>query len=280
MTVRLIAVDMDQTFLRKDKTYDKDRFRALFRRLRERGIVFAVASGNAYYNLDHYFDPDIRQEIYFCGDDGNFIIKAERKLAELSLDADLVDRLLDFLTRYQPEQNIIASTGERTYALPNADPFVQEKMRIYYFKSDYCERLADYPREDVNRLSLLGQVPLAESKRIAAEIEAAFPELEAVTPGESWINIYDRRGGKGSALRWLQDHYQIQPEESIAFGDSLNDRSMMAAVGYGCAMDNADPELFESSGYRIGNNEDQSVLDIIEKILDQPDMAFMDAYRL
>lgn len=280
MTIRLITVDMDQTFLRADKSYDKDRFRKLFSAFEDRGGVFAVASGNAYYNLDHYFDADILPKIYFCGDDGNFIIKDQKKLAELSLDPDLIDRLIRFLSQYEDTHQVIASTGDWTFATLSDDPFVKEKMSIYYFQSEYYERVEDYPREGVNRMTLLGKFSLEENKAIMDEINRAFPELEAVTPGDQWINIYDRRGGKGSAIAYLQEAYQIKAEESIAFGDSLNDRSMMSEVKYSCAMDNADPELFESCTYRIGNNEDQAVLDVMEQILTEPDMSFMEAYRI
>lgn len=43
---RLIAVDMDGTFLDSNSEYDRDRFDRLHRRLRALNIRFVVASGN------------------------------------------------------------------------------------------------------------------------------------------------------------------------------------------------------------------------------------------
>lgn len=44
--IKLIASDMDGTFLNPQGNYDKRRFKDLFRQLTERNILFVVASGN------------------------------------------------------------------------------------------------------------------------------------------------------------------------------------------------------------------------------------------
>ncbi|CAM4064172.1 hydrolase [Klebsiella pneumoniae] len=51
MSIKLIAVDMDGTFLSDAKTYNRPRFLAQYQRMREQNIRFVVASGNQYYQL-------------------------------------------------------------------------------------------------------------------------------------------------------------------------------------------------------------------------------------
>ena len=46
MSVKLIAVDMDGTFLSDAKTYNRPRFLNQYQRMREQNIRFVVASGN------------------------------------------------------------------------------------------------------------------------------------------------------------------------------------------------------------------------------------------
>lgn len=48
MSIKLIAVDMDGTFLSDAKTYNRPRFLAQYQRMREQNIRFVVASGNQY----------------------------------------------------------------------------------------------------------------------------------------------------------------------------------------------------------------------------------------
>lgn len=51
MSIKLIAVDMDGTFLSDAKTYNRPRFLAQYQRMRQQNIRFVVASGNQYYQL-------------------------------------------------------------------------------------------------------------------------------------------------------------------------------------------------------------------------------------
>ncbi len=73
MTVKLIAVDMDGTFLRDDKTYHRERFLKQYAEMKARGIRFVVASGNQYYQLTSFF-PDIADDIAFVAENGAWVV--------------------------------------------------------------------------------------------------------------------------------------------------------------------------------------------------------------
>lgn len=62
MNVKLIAVDMDGTFLTNNNEYDQERFTRQYEFMKEKGIHFVVASGNQYYQLRSFF-PDIHNEL-------------------------------------------------------------------------------------------------------------------------------------------------------------------------------------------------------------------------
>ena len=75
MSVKLIAVDMDGTFLSDAKTYNRERFLAQYARMKEQGIRFVVASGNQYYQLISFF-PKIAHEIAFVAENGGWVVSA------------------------------------------------------------------------------------------------------------------------------------------------------------------------------------------------------------
>ena len=75
MSVKLIAVDMDGTFLSDAKTYNRERFLAQYARMKEQGIRFVVASGNQYYQLISFF-PEIAHEIAFVAENGGWVVSA------------------------------------------------------------------------------------------------------------------------------------------------------------------------------------------------------------
>ena len=55
MSVKVIAVDMDGTFLTSDNQYDKEKFMRQYEYMKENDIHFVVASGNQYYQLRSFF---------------------------------------------------------------------------------------------------------------------------------------------------------------------------------------------------------------------------------
>lgn len=46
MNIKMVAVDVDGTFMRSDYTYDQVRFDKIFKKMKEIGCHFVVASGN------------------------------------------------------------------------------------------------------------------------------------------------------------------------------------------------------------------------------------------
>ena len=53
--IKLVAFDIDGTFLRSDNTYDVERFEKIYRPLQEKDIKVAVISGNQYAQLASFF---------------------------------------------------------------------------------------------------------------------------------------------------------------------------------------------------------------------------------
>lgn len=51
MSIKLIATDMDGTFLRDDHTYNHSLFAKVFRQLERHNIYFVAASGSSFPRL-------------------------------------------------------------------------------------------------------------------------------------------------------------------------------------------------------------------------------------
>ena len=55
--------------------------------------------------------------------------------------------------------------------------------------------------------------------------------------------LINRQFDKGKGVRIVADHYGIPLEDTIGFGDSMNDLEMIETVGYSVCMDNGSPAL-------------------------------------
>ena len=60
---------------------------------------------------------------------------------------------------------------------------------------------------------------------------------------------------------------EIQPSELIAFGDGMNDKEMLELAGYSYAMENAEPALRKVAKYIAPSNNDDGVLQVLDKYL-------------
>lgn len=82
-----------------------------------------------------------------------------------------------------------------------------------------------------------------------------------------FIDITAHDANKGDAIKGIQKELNISPEETLVFGDYLNDLEMMQVAHHSYAMKNAHPEIKEVSKFitEFDNNEN-GVLRTIESL--------------
>ena len=72
---------------------------------------------------------------------------------------------------------------------------------------------------------------------------------------------------KGLAIKKIVETLHMKMEDTIAFGDSMNDYEMLQTVKYGYAMANAMPPVKEVAYQVIDSNENDGVILKIKEIL-------------
>lgn len=105
-----------------------------------------------------------------------------------------------------------------------------------------------------------------KNERDAAELKAAYsqdPMLAIVRSAPNNIELSDPAATKGGALTWLCGHLGINIADSVAFGDNINDISMIEAAGCGVAMKNAEPEDIAAANLVADYNDRNGVAKVI-----------------
>ena len=72
---------------------------------------------------------------------------------------------------------------------------------------------------------------------------------------------------KGSGIRHIQATLNISRDQTMVFGDFLNDLEMMDEATYSFAMANAHPLLKERANYLSPGNADNGVVRTIKAVL-------------
>ena len=130
MTIKLIAFDMDGTFLSDDKTYDRVRFQQQYEQLKRLGIEFAVASGNQLYRLHDYFD-DYDYDFSYVAENGAYVTCAGEPLSITHLSREDGKKVLQFLTDHGAYRPIICGR-ESAYVLDTIANDELDVVHKYY----------------------------------------------------------------------------------------------------------------------------------------------------
>lgn len=253
--VRLVFVDMDDTFVTPEKVITPENLRILDL-AHERGVQFvpctgrsvrglpqqlvahpcvrfAVCSGGALvYDLRAGGDGEKSGEVVHC-------VPIEKDVVR-SLYQDVRDQRITFdLTA---EDGVLAS-ADRWPVYWEADlddatrkMVLSQRTRFEGTTGELIERMDQIFRVNVLYVDDAG-------RRAVWDAVDARPELCRASSIPVNVEITDVRATKGTALLWLCDHLGVAVADTVAFGDSGNDLSMIEVAGDGVAMGNASPEV-------------------------------------
>lgn len=263
MAVKLIAVDMDGTFLKDDKTYNRKRFQAQYALLRQRGIHFVVASGNQFWQLQSFF-PGIADDISFVAENGAWVISESAELFCGHIPLAQVLAILAELSAIAGVYTVVC--GKETAWLHEDAP-----QSIFAHMSRHYRRLKPYHSvdeisDDIFKIALTlddSMIP-----QVKAHLSHKVGEtLTPVTSGFGFIDLIIPGIHKAHGVKLLQEKWGIADNEVVALGDSGNDKEMLAHAGFSFSMANASEEVKQVARYQTGYNNDEAVLDVIDQVL-------------
>lgn len=263
MKIKLIAVDMDGTFLNDRKEYDKQRFLAQYAALREQGIRFVVASGNQYYQLISFF-PEIRHEIAFVAENGALIYDCDEQVWHAELTHDDYLSVLDALDDFRGT-NFVACGLKSAWVREGAPEAFLSLMSKHYHRLQPVQDLRAVD-DVIFKFSL--NLPDAEVPALVRQLDHKLDGIvKPVTSGFGFVDLIIPGAHKASGLSRLLKRWDIEPQACVAIGDSGNDVEMLELAGYSFAMANAAEAVNEVAKYRTSTNNDSGVLQVIDAVL-------------
>ena len=108
--MKLLATDMDGTFLRDDKSYSEE-FNDLYKQMLKQDIQFVIASGNQYEALACKFDEEIKNDLYYLCENGTKIVYQGKTLYKKALKKEDAKEILDILK--QDQECMLVVSGDK-----------------------------------------------------------------------------------------------------------------------------------------------------------------------
>lgn len=268
MKYRLIAIDLDDTFLNADSAISSRNKQAV-REAVKRGVMVTVATGRMYRtSIPYVRELELNMDWPMINYHGALIKTTESKE----------------ILYHQPIDNGLAATiAEDAEAKGyHVNAFIEDRLYIEEENefSRYYQSIADVDLEAVGKLAPFlkkrGENPFkltiinwdGRIKKIEQSILAEYGEkIVALQSLPYFLEITDKQATKGQALHWLAQHLGIAREEIIAFGDSYNDLDMIEYAGLGVAVANARPEVLRAADLVTASNTEDGVARVIEEYI-------------
>lgn len=277
--IKLIAIDLDGTLLRKDQDYDKVRFRNIVEKLNTKGIIVAIATGNSFLQSLHYIDDDTIPNLYFITDNGNTIGKAHELFHVNSLEREMAAKVINDVSKIKDFYTQVNS-DKKIYIFKSDDHVFDEFTRVYTNLVE-IDSYDDIPKDEEIMLVALATIKRKnEVYNLSVKLQEKYPEIHVSQSGPEWIDIFSKNGGKNIGIKYLQDKYKIGIENTMAIGDSNNDISMMELAKYSVAMKDSSDGLVKVAKYQIDSNNDSAVIKLLEELDENFNMDFMEKYRI
>lgn len=246
--IKAIAVYMDGTFLDTNKQFDQSRFEEIFKKLKDKGIIFIAVSGNQYAKLKSIFGV---RDMFFISKNGVVIYKGNEMYSYCSFNRDIFQSVVDDLNINNKIDQLIICGVKSAYILKNTSENFKEDARLYYHQLEEIDSLQALP--DDNYVKIAFNLNRETHPRLDKELGEIFKDsIKLVSSGRDSIDIIMPNMTKGQALTRLLNEWNMSPDDLMAFGDANNDIDML--------------ELAKHS-YVMANSEDALLCDIVRVLL-------------
>lgn len=261
--IKLVAVDIDGTFVRSDYTYDIPRFQRVLARMNAAGCRFVVASGNQYYQLRDLF-PDCHQELAFVAENGAYVKDKNKLIFAADMPKETVDFVIDVCGEYPEISNVLCGVDSAYCQRGTVSQAFFEHTKIYYHRLKWVDDLKAVKDQ------ILKFAPTVPEEKTYFYYDLLRERLKGrvqpTTSGHGSIDLILPGCHKASGLKRLVERWGISPEQCAAFGDGGNDIEMLRYCGHSFAMGNAPADVKRAAKQVCLSNEEDGVLDTLEKL--------------
>lgn len=233
MMIKLIASDLDETFLGPGSRVVEENLRAI-KKCQELGIKFVPATGRGFYSLRQTLEELGQADQYtICYNGGAFFEnKGPRLISFTGMDGDLVEEI--FKRGQELGLGMHIYTEDQVYGYQ----LTQEEI-------DFCQGRADFaalPGGDLTALRASGarfakilyvDTDFPRLKKLRKDLADFEKVSEMSFSSNRYLEFNPPKVNKGTDLKKLCQELGYQLDETMAIGDSFNDLAMIKAAGTG-----------------------------------------------
>ena len=261
---KLVFVDMDGTFLSPDKTISRKNL-AILDEAAARDVQFVPCTGRNVTGVPRELaeHPCVRYAIC-CNGALIYDVRTNEVLREVAIERELVRSLYEDVRALDITFDLFAdgtvyAAADRWHVLDKMaiDPASLKQVKSVRTR---CDEPVDKLIERVGSICRINVFYLdgAGAQGVWDAVDAR-PELIRSSSLPCNVEITRAEAHKGAGLRWLCERLGVDVSDTVAFGDSDNDLTMLREAGDGVAMGNANEACRAAADHTCPSCSDSGV---------------------
>lgn len=268
----LIALDMDDTLLRSDKTISDETI-ASFKKVRDTGKYVVICTGRPVSEIAPYDEQFSEMQYYIC-ESGALVYDhfAKKPAARHTIDASASEAIIDVISHEDVMVQVMVN-GASIVEGAKIPHMAHYQMGIYVsLYSAVAKKVDDIVPvirdnagsiEKINVYHTSREASIRTSESLASKnlpIERIYAETASLELSPKGIH-------KGVGIADLSASLHIPIEKTIAVGDADNDIPMLKTAGLSLAVANANDHAKAAADLIIPDNNHDGCLYAINKYL-------------
>lgn len=244
---KLLLLDIDGTLLNSKKELPESAKQAL-QQARENGHDLAIATGRAPFMItDLLKELNIDTYITF---NGQYIVNKGELVHTEALDSHTLSEIVEFAERR--DHPLVFMNGEKMISSIDYHPDIDESLKTLKFPHPITEL-------DFHLNNEIYQALVFCEKEDEPQYHETFKNMQFVRWHRVSCDILPQGRSKASGIEKLILKTGHTIEDTIAFGDGLNDLQMMESAGFSVAMDNGHEETKKRASYITDHVDDDGL---------------------
>ncbi|MFW6245908.1 MAG: HAD hydrolase family protein [Tangfeifania sp.] len=272
--IKLVATDLDGTFLKDDRSVSERNLEALHR-LGEKNITRVVATGRNLRKVEEVLSPDVPFDyIVFSSGAGIYNWKEKKHIFNRNITPGSTERLVTHFK--QKDYNFYAfAPAPENHRLwfHRGKTECEEFNRFFTFHDSFSEPLSGNGQLKNGLCQFMLIIPEDEQSfaLLKEEIESQCTEIRVirssspVTKGYIWVEVFHHEVSKGMGVHKVCNLLGIKPKETAGIGNDYNDLDLLGFTGYSFLTGNA-PQPLKRFFTLVPTNEEDAFAHAVQPL--------------
>jgi len=273
--IKLVATDLDGTFLKDDKSISSKNL-GLLNILGEKGIIRVAATGRNLHKTQEVIPENVPFDyIVFSSGAGVFKWKTGELLYSRNIPENIVTGLSAYFIKNDIAFHLFKPVPFNNYCWYFRSTNTNDEFERYFV---FHNSVADaFPvgkpiESDASQFLVILPDEPARFEQLKTKILKLFPNLKIVRTSSPlhtpyiWMEIFHEDVSKGNGVKFICEKENIKPDHTMGIGNDYNDIELLKFTRYSYIVENGPLELKQRFSATV-SNEDDAFAFSVEKYL-------------